>query len=234
MESDLELMDEQKRLAALYRYEILDTPPEAPLDDLTALAATLCETPMACISLLDHDRLWCKSCHGLTVAEFARDDAFYAHVIGSRDFFLIRDILADARFAVNPFVLGDSQIRFYAGSSLVTPDGHIIGVLCVLDRAPRTLNLIQQQALQTLGRQVMVHLELRRQTVHLTRALTESTQAYKQLHQSEAYLRSILENTQDLISILNPDGTTRYVSPSHERVLGYSPGELVGQNAFTF
>ena len=154
--------DEARRLDALREYAVLDTPPELEFDDLTALAAQICGTPIALISLVDGQRQWFKSKVGLTSQWTSRDEAFCAHALHSPALLLVPDAALDERFADNPSVTGDPHIRFYAGAPLLTPTGHALGTLCVIDRVPRQLSAQQQSALQTLSRQVMVQLQLRR------------------------------------------------------------------------
>lgn len=154
--------EEAERLAALRRYQILDTPPEAAFDDLTAIAAAICGTPIALVSLVDDERQWFKSAHGLPVSETPRSQAFCAHALTSRALLEVPDATADARFADNPLVTGDPHIRFYAGAPLVTADGQTLGTLCVIDTSVRTLDPGQRAGLEALARQVVAQLELRR------------------------------------------------------------------------
>lgn len=164
--------DEQARLKALQRYEILDTPSEQEYDDIALLAAQICGTPIAIITLVDEDRQWFKSKIGLDVAETSRDVAFCAYAIlpDSRQTMVIRDAFEDERFVNNPLVTSSPFIRFYAGAPLVTPDNYAIGTICVIDREPRDLTEHQLEALQALARQVTLKLELRRMSLLLQTA----------------------------------------------------------------
>ena len=162
--------NEARRLKVLWQYEILDTVPEEVFDDLTELAARICEAPIALISLIDEDRQWFKSKVGVSVTETSRDISFCAHAIKQTELFIIPDATQDQRFANNPLVISDPKIRFYAGAPLITPDGHALGTLCVIDKVPRELRLEQQQALRVLARHVMMQLELRRHSRELKEA----------------------------------------------------------------
>ncbi len=154
---------EAARLAALRSYAILDTLPEQAFDDITLLAAHICDAPIALVSLVDEDRQWFKSHHGLDATETPRDWAFCAHAIATPDApFVVSDATRDARFRDNPLVIGEPEIRFYVGAPLVTDDGHALGTLCAIDRVPRELTPRQMNCLVALSRQVMAQLELHR------------------------------------------------------------------------
>ena len=162
--------NEAKRLNVLWQYEVLDTVPEEIFDDLTDLAAKICEAPIALISLVDEDRVWYKSKIGLALSECSRDVSFCGHAIAQNDLSIVPDATKDERFANNPFVTSGPKIRFYAAAPLVTPDGHVVGTLCVLDKVPRELRPHQKQALRILAHHVMTQLELRRHARELAKA----------------------------------------------------------------
>jgi GAF domain-containing protein len=168
--------NETKRLKVLWQYEVLDTVPEEIFDDLTELAALICEAPIALISLVDEKRQWFKSKVGITVNETSRDASFCAYAITQNDLFIVPDATRDARFANNPLVTSDPRIRFYAGAPLVTPDGHALGTLCVIDKVPRELRPDQKQALRILARHVVSQLELRRRARELAAARHQGEQ----------------------------------------------------------
>lgn len=162
---------EDERLAALRSYEVLDTKSEQAFDDLTSLIAQICDTPIALVSLVDADRQWFKSRHGLDATETPREHAFCDHTIRTIGTMVVEDACRDDRFADSPLVTGDPNIRFYAGARLVDTDGHALGSLCVIDRQPRKLSSEQRMALETLSRQVVHLLELRRSHQRLAKNL---------------------------------------------------------------
>lgn len=143
--------DESERIAALQAARLLDTPAEASFDELTALAADLCDAPIALVSLVDADRQWFKSCRGLDASETPREQSFCAHAILGEGVFEVNDASLDPRFADNPLVTGEPGIRFYAGVPVSAPDGHPIGTLCVIGRQPRTLDQRQRDQLSRLA-----------------------------------------------------------------------------------
>ena len=161
--------DESERLDALRQHEILDTDPEDAFDEVTRLAAQICNTPIALITLVDPSRQWFKSKVGVAFCETSRDISFCAHAILKRTILEVPDTLTDLRFATNPLVTRNPFIRFYAGTPLITPGGHALGTLCVMDRVPRQLSNAQRQGLTDLGRQVE---ELLKHSLHKTTSKT--------------------------------------------------------------
>lgn len=151
--------DESKRLAALRSYCALDTGREARFDDLTRLASIICEAPVSLISLVDSERLFFKSAHGLDIREVPYPEFCCGHAIRQRDVFEVRDLAADARFATHPLVVGPPHVRFYAGAPLVTPQGYALGTMCVVDFTPRQLTPVQAETLRILAGQAVSHLE---------------------------------------------------------------------------
>jgi GAF domain-containing protein len=168
----VERRHEDARLRALRAYQVLDTEAETAYDSLVRLAASICDTPIALISLVDASRSWFKAKFGLPgFTETPREWAFCEHAIRERVLFEIPDARADRRFARNPWVLTDPMIRFYAGAPLVTPDGEAIGTICVLDREPGRLNDKQREQMGLLATVVVDELERRKRLLRVAEDL---------------------------------------------------------------
>ncbi|MDT7043130.1 sensor histidine kinase [Candidatus Nitronereus thalassa] len=227
--------NESERLAVLNSYQILDTPPEPQFDDLTILAAQICQTPIALVSLVDPDRQWFKSKVGVTACETPRDWAFCAHALHEKDLLLVSDALADPRFAKNPLVTSEPHIRFYAGAPLRTREGHALGTLCVIDQVPRELTVEQRSGLMVLARQVVAQFELRKhlkEQEHLILMQQEHMAANAVLRDNLRELASrnslILSSAGEGIYGLDTEGRTTFVNPAAANMLGYTPDELIG------
>jgi two-component system NtrC family sensor kinase len=187
------LANEQDRLKALERYQILDTDPEPGFDDLTSLAAHICSTPIAIVSLVDSDRLWFKSKVGLEPTQVSRELTFCANAISQPDQMLIvPNALQDKRFATHPLVTAYPNIIFYAGAPLVTSDGFALGTLCTIDRKPRELGSEEIAALQSLSRQVISQMELRINITKLKENISKRVQVEQNLRGTNQRLAQIL------------------------------------------
>ncbi|MEH3039101.1 MAG: PAS domain S-box protein [Sphingomonas paucimobilis] len=211
-------VQERGRLAALAKYDVMDTPREAAFDEIAGLVAAICEAPIAVVNLVGDGRQFFKAEVGLGVRETPFDTSFCAKAILEEDFLLVPDASIDPRFANNPLVTDEPQLRFYAGALLKTADGFPIGTLCVLDHRPRTLSEVQLQAIRVLAHQVMAQLDQRLVT--------------KQVLAAEARQRAIMDSAQDF-AIIASDLDSRIVEWSHgaERVLGWSEREAIGCDA---
>lgn len=191
--------DERIRLEALESFHILDTGPEPQFDDLAKLAASVCETPMAIITLIDERRQWFKSKLGLDMEEIPREIAFCNVTIQQRDLLIVPDAHGDFRFADNPLVTGEPYLRFYTGTPLVTSGGIALGTLAVLDLVPRHLSEKQQEALRILGREVVAQFELRKNLDTLARLAKQQRRTEEQLRVSHRELeKRVAERTAEL------------------------------------
>ena len=210
--------DEAERLQALREYAVLDTMGDTAFDDLTALASHICGVPIALVSLIDEKRQWFLSRHGLDATETPRDYAFCAHAILGPGPFVVPDAHADVRFADNPLVQGDPHVRFYAGTPLVTPRGQALGTLCVIDHEARTLTADQFRSLETLGRQVVAHLELRK--------------ASMRIRASEARFRSMAMSMQTGIILQDTNSKIVWSNQAARDLLGVTVDQLEGRTSF--
>jgi PAS domain S-box-containing protein len=210
------MTDEARRLGALLDYGLLDTPPEPALDELTGLAAELCEAPISMISLVDKNRQWFKSKVGVDHLETPREHSFCAHALDRPELFIVSDATADERFAHNPTVTGDPHIRFYAGAPLRTRDGLALGTICVLDRVNRRLSEVQKRTLYVLSRQVMAQFELRRRSL----ALAESEALLIKLFRS-CPVAVVLKSWRDEVFL--------HVNEAFTTLVGWPRGEIIGR-----
>jgi sigma-B regulation protein RsbU (phosphoserine phosphatase) len=162
--------DEAQRLAAVRRYAVLDTPPDGAFERITSLAARLFDVPISIVSIVDADRIWFKSHHGVDVEQVDREPGLCASAVLQSGPWLVNDARNDPRTLANPLVAGELGLQFYAGVPLTTHDGHNLGTLCIIDQQPRELTDAQVASLSDLAQVVMDELELRlaaRRTVEL-------------------------------------------------------------------
>ncbi len=219
--------DEAARLETLRQYQVLDTPPEEGFDDLARLAAQICGSPIALVSLVDEHRQWFKARLGIEAQETPRDLAFCAHAILGKDVMVVSDASHDPRFADNPLVTGEPHIRFYAGAPLIAPDSQALGTLCVVDREPHVLSPEQRDALQALARQAVSQLELRKKLRELASAIQERRQTLEEMDR-------FFELSLEMLGIADFEGRFLRLNPAWERTLGYSREELMSKPYLEF
>ena len=212
--------NEKERLAALHECGIPDPDSWDAYDDIVQLAAFVCGTPIAAVSVVDADTQQFKSSVGLEIAEVPRETAFCAHTILCPDLTVVPDAQADERFASDPLVTGDPGIRFYAGAPLINKDGEALGSLCVIDRVPRRLTLEQQSALQALARQVVSQIK----ADHLERAKRQEAE-FETARLAE-YNRLLLESTAEGIYGMDTAGRCTFINKAATRLLGYTSEEV--------
>jgi PAS domain S-box-containing protein len=213
--------DEPQRLAALHRLRLLDTPPEPLFDGFARLAAQICETPIALVSLVDAERQWFKANVGLPGSnETPREVSFCAHTILGDPLLEVPDALADARFADNPFVQADPHIRFYAGAPLRLPDGLRMGTLCVVDRAPRVLSERQ--------RAMLVELAATASHALLLRDAAAAEREQQALAASERHFRALADSSPFGVFHTNAAGACTYTNASWQQIYGLTLAQSLG------
>ncbi len=215
--------NEVARLEELRSFGILDTLTEEVYDDLVRLAAHIANTPIALVSLIDEDRQWFKARVGLDASQTPRGVSFCGHVVADGKTLVVDDSLADERFADNPLVVGQPQVRFYAGAPIVTQAGHVLGTLCVIDHQPRALDPEKVRLLEALARQVMTQLELRLEQKRQRRLLAD-------LEVQQSFWSLSIE----LLCIANTEGYFEQLNPRWTELLGWSLDELRAEPFVTF
>jgi two-component system cell cycle sensor histidine kinase/response regulator CckA len=226
--------NEVARLENLRSYRVLDTPPEQAFDDLTRLAAFVCGTPIALISLIDSKRQWFKSAVGWHVQEIPRDVSLCAHTILQPDLLVVPDTLKDKTLGTSPLAT-HGGIRFYAGVPLITAEGYALGTLCVMDCVPRALTEEQTEALQALAGQVVAQFELHQRpagTAFSQDGLADRPDAKDAdgiLGESEELCRTLIETASDAIFVVDEDSKILLVNRAIEEIFGYRKEELLGQ-----
>jgi PAS domain S-box-containing protein len=212
---------ERRRLKVLADYEIMDSVAEPGFDDIVRIAAQLCGTPIALITLIDDRRQWFKAKVGTDVTETARDIAFCDHALDRDDVLEVADLTADPRFRDNPLVTGDARLRFYAGAPLAAPNGEKLGTLCVLDTQPRRLTDGQREALSALSRQVMALLAARRKLA-----------SRREIDQRHGF---ILESAVDYAIVsMKMDGTVTSWNEGAVRIMGWTEEDMCGSACHRF
>lgn len=220
-------LDEHDRLAELAGYRILDTAPEPVFNDITRLAAQICETPIALVSLVDADRQWFKSQVGMAVPQTHRDLSLCAHaILHPEDVMVVADTRDDPRFVRHPLVNGDPGLRFYAGAPIRTPAGRALGTVCVLDRIPRHLRSSQLTSLRLLAQQAANLLELHRTRQELEDAMDGMAPPGLP---SDDQLELQAEGL-ELTSLIDAGYVYRYVSPAFVEYCGRTYSEIEGRH----
>ena len=232
--SSIDSEAEQDRIAALRRYDILDTPPDGAFDRITALAASLFSVPISIISLVDTDRIWFKSHHGVDVDQIDREPGLCASAIVHDDAWVLTDAGKDARSLANPLVAGEFGLRFYAGVPLRTSDGHNLGTLCVIDKKPRADVTEQQIAqLKHLAAVVMDEMELRlaarRTHDKIAQALADRDLQAERAMDAEQRLNAVLNNASVAVFLMDERQHCAYMNAAAERLTGYTFEETQGR-----
>ncbi len=208
--------NEAKRLEALQPYHILDSLPEEEYDEITLMAAHICQTPIALISMVDEDRLWFKSKQGLKATQIPREIALCSHaILNPKEPLIVEDATKDARFATNPLVVGAPNLRFYAGIPISNGHDFALGALCVMDYEPRQLSCFQLESLSILAQSVNHRLKERKRNLRL---------------QTDLNSFKLAVNTASIVSQTDKKGRITYVNDRFKEISGFTEAELVGQS----
>jgi PAS domain S-box-containing protein len=222
-------------LTGRHSYDTWDITADEAFDDMTAVTASLLDAPISLISLLDDSRQWVASRLGLEAADASHDLDFCNHAVVQQELFVVADAVQDHRFADSPLVTGDQQIRFYAGAPLIAPSGHVLGTLCIMDRAPRILTPIQMQTLLVLGKQIVRELDMRDFAMAAARDLAKSMRVEEALRTSEEHFRQLVEGVSDYaIFELDTEGRVANWNAGAARVKGYTEAEILGKHFSIF
>ncbi|QEM11659.1 GAF domain-containing protein [Mucilaginibacter rubeus] len=189
--------DEPLRLRAVKRFKDLDNDIVVDLNDIVGLAAQICGTPVALVTLLDSDMQWFKASTGTHISCTPREVAFCNHTIAQNKVLVVPDLLNDERFNTNPLVVNEPLTRFYAGAPLITKDGHALGSLCVIDFKPNDLNHQQAKSLKTLAKQVVNLMELNSSLRSLEQQHQHSQSQKASISESEMKLKAIFDSSKD-------------------------------------
>ncbi len=207
----LEISEEKNRIKELGKFQILDTPPDGSFDRLTSLAAKLFNVPIAIVSLVDENRIWFKSHHGLEIDQIDREPGLCASAICSKELYLVENAIEDVRTLANPLVAGEFGLRFYAAAPLITKDGYCLGTFCIIDKKQRFLNDAQKQILQDLSQIVIDDMELRlsvrnsREEVqdilgHAAQHLKETISNFSTTENENVAVINLLQDSKNLLS----------------------------------
>ena len=188
--------NETERVAAVKSYQLLDTAPEIAYDEITELAAQICQCPVAVIGLIDETRDWKKSAYGFPPDQCTspRELSICSSTICGSDLVVCSDLTKDERYWDNPGVTGGPNLRFYCGMPLINPEGYALGTLCVVDFQPRELTIEQAEAVRRLAHQAVSQLELRRSVLELERRMAELTEARREAEQQRERSDRLLLN----------------------------------------
>ena len=215
---------EAKRLTALRRYRILDTPEEAAFDRITEMAARIFQAPIAVVSFVDSYRQWFKSHLGLNIAETPREISFCAHTILTDQVMVVTDAAKDERFRHTPMEVGSIRVRFYAGAPLITPEGFRIGALAIMDTRPRPFLTDEETAsLADLSRVVMHELNLQLELARMRAGAAATAEG-------DLRFQALMESASQGIVAINHKGLIQVVNHKAEELFGYSRDELIGQS----
>ena len=221
-------MNENDRLRTLHEYELLDSPPERELDELTALASRVFKVPFALVSLIDTDRQWFMAKFGLDVTQTERCVSFCTHVIETDNVMVVNDATKDPRFVENPFVVEGLKVRFYAGAPLIMENGARIGTLCLIDQVAREFSAEDILSLQVLARQVVFYFELR------SRHRKELKRIETKMREKEILVEALMEHSSSVIFVKDEAGRYTIVNREFEKIFHCKARDVLGKTDAEF
>ena len=220
-----DLPNDENRVASLHALKVLDTPAEERFDRLTRIASQLFDVPIALVSLVDTNRQWFKSNHGLEARETGRDLSFCGHAIATERVFVVENACEDSRFADNPLVTGEPHIRFYAGQPLRSSDGSLVGTFCLIDRKPRRFDERERSLLADLARLAENELNL----VNLSQLHQQVLKARELERTAQTERDRIFTHSLDLLCVAGRDGYFVRINPMFSKTLGYRDEEILAE-----
>jgi two-component system, sensor histidine kinase and response regulator len=226
--------NESQRLKSLDRYGVLNSDPEEAFDDLVSLAAQMAAAPLAAISFVGKDLVYMKARFGFDALQMSKETSLCSQAPEHTDLWVTNLSEIKPSSKQDQFLINDRPIKFYAGMPIITPDGHSLGALCVMDFEERTLTSAQTYALKTLGRQVITHLELKHNVAELNRALLKHQKTEAALRNSETFYHSLVENLPQNIFRKDLEERFTFANPRFCATLGKTLEEIVGKTDFDF
>ncbi len=217
--------NEPERQQALNSYNILDTLPEEEYDAIARLASYICQTPLALITFIDRDRQWFKAKIGAPaeIDQVPRAESFCRYTVMSNDLVEVPDATQNEYYAASDLVTGPFAIRFYASAPLIDAEGQCLGSLCVFDQKPKHLSAEQRDALQTLAREVISHLSVRRQKQQLEANLKQREEFY-----------NLFNNSSEIHLIADADSKIELINNAVCDILGRDPQKIIGHSLWAF
>ena len=228
----LHVKDEVLRIEALNQYEVLNPAPDPILDDITRLAAQVCDAPVAAVSLIGSDRIWLKSRFGAQAPDVALGSLPCETTILGDTLYEVRDARLDPNYTPNGILLEGRHYHFYAGVPLITPGGVNLGALFVLDFSVRALTPEQSSALSILARQVIVRLELNSRIRQVDRAARYRQRVESALTVERNFVSAVLDTVGALVAVFDPAGRIVRFNRACETASGYDFTTLVGRYAW--
>lgn len=224
--ASIHTLTEKDRLAALQKYQLLDSAPEKDFDSLVKLTSLIFDVPIATVTMVDQKRQWFKAKVGLDICETPREVSFCDHAIKQNKALVVNDTIQDARFSNNPLVINAPFLRFYAGVPIITPDHFMLGTLCIMDTKPRTISHLQMEMLHLIATQTMRLIESRLEHLSYVDLTEQVIEANKRELSHQEVLRKAMDAAANGVWDLDVPTGNAYFGPNWHGMLGFNPGEI--------